>query len=175
MKKILAFGASNSVKSINKQLAIYTAKQLEEETIIADLNDFELPLYQSEWEQAHGIPENAKKFSVLIEHADAIVVSFAEHNGLPSAAFKNLFDWMSRIDSKVWKNKPMFLMATSPGARGGANVLQLFKEMSPRFAGKVIATFSLPSFYENFSDDNIPDPLLKAAFETQLNAFKNSL
>jgi NAD(P)H-dependent FMN reductase len=27
------------------------------------------------------------------------------------AAFKNIFDWMSRIDKNVWQNKPMLLMA----------------------------------------------------------------
>ena len=33
--------------------------------------------------------------------ADAGLVSFAEHNRTVTSAWKNLFDWMSRIDMKV--------------------------------------------------------------------------
>ena len=40
MSKILAFGASNSINSINKRLASYTAKMISpEESVIIDLND----------------------------------------------------------------------------------------------------------------------------------------
>ena len=46
MKKILALGASNSKNSINKTLAIYAAKQIENtEILVIDLNDFDIPLY----------------------------------------------------------------------------------------------------------------------------------
>ena len=46
MKKIIAFGGSNSKNSINKELAAYTANQINNvEVEVLDLNDFELPLY----------------------------------------------------------------------------------------------------------------------------------
>jgi len=153
---ILAIGGSNSRNSINKILASYAASQIENaEARIADLNDFELPLYSIDIEKASGIPENAAKFMELIKSADGIVLSLAEHNGAFSAAFKNIFDWMSRIDKNVWQNKPMLLMATSPGARGGANVIRTAKELLPHFGGNIVADFSLPSFYENFSPEGL--------------------
>ena len=153
---ILAIGGSNSRNSINKILASYAASLIENaEARLADLNDFELPLYSSDLEKSSGIPENAVSFLELIKSADGIVLSLAEHNGLFSAAFKNIFDWMSRIDKNVWQNKPMLLMATSPGSRGGANVLKTTKELLPHFGGNVIADFSLPSFYENFSPEGL--------------------
>jgi hypothetical protein len=44
----------------------------------------------------------------------------------------------------------MLLMATSPGARGGASVLEIAKNAFPRYGAILKATFSLPSFNDNF-------------------------
>ena len=41
-------------------------------------------------------------------------------------------------------------MATSPGARGGAAVLEIAKNAFPRFGAIITATYSLPSFNDNF-------------------------
>jgi chromate reductase len=176
MKKVIALGGSNSRKSINKTLATYAANQIENvEVITVNLNDFDLPLYGVDYETDHGIPENAIKLNNLVEAADGLVISLAEHNGSYSAAFKNAYDWMSRTDSKVWKNKPMLLMATSPGARGGATVLQSAKAGFPYMGGNIVADFSLPSFYDNFSDKGITNEELKTAFNQKIELFQNAL
>ncbi|HRA74159.1 MAG TPA: NADPH-dependent FMN reductase, partial [Flavobacterium sp.] len=39
---------------------------------------------------------------------------------------------------------------TSPGARGGASVLEIAKNALPRYGAIIKATFSLPSFNDNF-------------------------
>ena len=45
MKKIIAFGASSSKASINKQVAAYAANQLKNAMVeVLDLNDFEMPI-----------------------------------------------------------------------------------------------------------------------------------
>jgi NAD(P)H-dependent FMN reductase len=51
---------------------------------------------------------------------------------------------------KVFQNKPMILMATSPGARGGLSVLETAIHTAPFFKGEVKGSFSLPNFYDNF-------------------------
>jgi chromate reductase len=141
MKKIISLGGSNSKKSINKELAQYTANKIvNSETIVADLNEFELPLYSTDLENEKGIPDNAIKLNDLIEDADGIVISMAEHNGSYTAAFKNAIDWLSRINQKVWKDKPMFLMATSPGVRGGATVLNTANMAFPFFGYRAYST-----------------------------------
>lgn len=150
--KVLAFGASNSRTSINKSLATYAAQQIPNaEVEVLDLNDFELPLFSTDKEAELGQPELAKRFYDKIGEADAIIISFAEHNGSYTAAYKNLFDWTSRIDMKVFQNKPMALLATSPGPGGAANVLAAAKGSAPFFAADVKLDFSLPSFYDNFN------------------------
>lgn len=152
-KKILAFGASSSKKSINKQLATYAANLFENaEVEILDLNDFEMPIYSIDKENENGIPDFAQKFYDKIGIADLIVISFAEHNGAYSSAFKNIFDWISRINGKTFQQKPVLLLATSPGARGGISVLEIANNRFPNQAAVVKGSFSLPNFHDNFDD-----------------------
>ncbi|MEQ8927951.1 MAG: NAD(P)H-dependent oxidoreductase, partial [Fulvivirga sp.] len=106
MKKIIAIGASSSSKSINKTLAIYAASKVGDASVsVIDLKDYTLPLFSVDVEEEFGIPEGAHKFNKKIESADGLVISLAEHNGTYTAVFKNLIDWLSRIDMKVWKGK----------------------------------------------------------------------
>lgn len=176
MKKIIAFAGSNSKQSINKQLVEYTASFLTDFSInLLDLNDFDLPIYGIDLEKEQGIPENAHKFLNLIRNSDGIVLSLAEHNGSYTTAFKNLFDWMSRIESKTFFGKPMLLMATSPGGRGGASVLEAAVNRFPFHNADIVAKFSLPMFGDNFKDSKIANPELNNVLQEAVKALKNSL
>ncbi len=176
MNKIIAFAGSNSKTSINKQLAAYAASLLKDvEVTVLDLNDFELPLYGVDYEQSNGIPDNAHKFLEHIKASDGIVLSLAEHNGTYSTVFKNLFDWVSRIDSKLWSDKPMLLMATSPGARGGASALDIAKNRFPFMGSNIIETFILPSFNANFSDKKVTDNDLNSVLLEAVNKLQKEL
>ncbi|WP_250655995.1 NADPH-dependent FMN reductase [Alkalimarinus coralli] len=149
--KIIAFAASNHRKSINKQLVEYAAHLLNKADVeVLDLNDYELPLYSQDKEEELGHPKLAKDFLAKIGESDGIIISFAEHNGSYSVAYKNLFDWCSRIEPKVYQNKPMVLLSTSPGPRGGASVLATAVQSAPYFNGVVKASLSIPSFFDNF-------------------------
>jgi chromate reductase len=149
--KIIAFAGSPSKNSINKKLATYASSLFENaEVEVLDLNDFQMPLFSVDIEVEIGQHPLAKAFLEKIATADILVVSLAENNGNYSAAFKNLVDWCSRINGKLFQEKPMLLMATSPGARGGASVLEIAKNNFPRFTADIKAVFSLPSFNDNF-------------------------
>ena len=163
-KKILAFGASSSKKSINKQLATYAAFLFKDALVeILDLNDFEMPIYSIDKETATGIPQLARDFYNKIGAVDLLIISFAEHNGAYSAAFKNIFDWMSRINGKTFQEKEVLLLATSPGARGGSAVLEIANNRFPFQGATVKGSFSLPSFNDNFdSEIGITNDELKA-------------
>ena len=149
--KIITFAGSNSKNSINKKLATYVAHLFENATVqVLDLNDYALPVFGVDLEAEIGQPKLAKDFLDQLAMADVVVLSLAENNGTYSTAFKNIFDWASRQYKDVFQQKPMLLMATSPGGRGGASVLELAKENLPRYGANIKATFSLPSFNENF-------------------------
>jgi chromate reductase len=176
MKQIIAFAGSDSKTSINKQLAAYSASLVEgAEVTVLDLNDFELPVYSMNLELSDGIPDNAQKFLDTIKSSDGIVLSLAEHNGTYATVFKNLFDWMSRIDGKLWSDKPMLLMATSPGARGGATGLDIAKGRFGFMGGNIVGTFSLPSFGDNFSGGKVTNQELNNQLLEEVNQLSESL
>lgn len=150
--KILAIAGTNSETSINKQLVTYATTFFENaEVEIVDMNDFEMPIYKHQREVENGIPQQAADFAAKIDSADILLVSLSEHNGTYSTAFKNVFDWVSRIKGrKVWNETPMLLMATAPGARGGLGVLEAATKRFPLHGGNIVDTFTLPSFNDNF-------------------------
>jgi NAD(P)H-dependent FMN reductase len=179
-KKIIAFGASNSKQSINKQLAQYTASQFTGiETTILDLNNFELPVYSVDLEKESGIPANAIRFSQFIKESDAIIISLAKYNGLHTSAFKNLWDWLSRIPMEtamnIWDNKAMFLLSTSPSKRPTSNVMKISKELFPHFGANIIVDFHLPSFSHSFKEGQIIEPEQKQLFDTETLKFQTHL
>ena len=177
MSKILAFGASNSINSINKRHASFTAKMISPvESAILDLNDFEMPIYSKDSEKKDGIPDKALEFKKLMSETGGIVISLAEHNGNYTAAFKNIYDWISVVEKVVWNNKPLFLLAASEGSNGGNNVLQIAASRFSRQSNFEIPLFSLPNFSENFSDsEGIIDKVLTEEFEVQITNFKNQI
>ncbi len=148
---IIAFAASSSTTSINKKLVEYAASLLDNQDFeVLDLNDFELPIFSVDLEAKIGQPEAAQAFLNKIQSSSGILISFAEHNGSYSAAYKNLFDWCSRIEPKVYNEKPMVLLATSPGPGGAKSVLSQAVNSMPFFGGRVKASYSLPDFNNNF-------------------------
>lgn len=172
MKKILAIGGSNSKKSINTQMASYIASQVTDaEVTVLDWEEMVLPLYSVDLEAESGIPSNAMKFKEAISQADALVLSLAEYNGMITSALKNLWDWSSRIDQKIWQDKPMFLASTSPGGRGGIGALTGAKNIMPYFGGNVITDFSLPSFFDNFKEGVVSNTDKKEELEKKIQIF----
>lgn len=173
--KITAFAATNSTQSINLELVKIALLALQEHDIqILDLNDYEMPIYSPERNQ-EGIPDKALAFNQILKESDAFVIGLAEHNGTFSTAFKNIFDWGSRADKTLFQQKPMFLLSTSPGPRGGQFVMESAKTIFPFFGGNIKSHFSLPSFQANFKDGSIINETLQLEFEARINEFKSNL
>jgi chromate reductase len=172
--KIIAFGGSPSKNSINKKLATYAASLFEDaEVEVLDLSEYQIPMFNVDIEEEIGQHPLAQTFLDKIDTADILVVSLAENNGNYTAAFKNIFDWCTRINAKVFQNKPMLLMATSPGAGGGGNVLGIAKDAFPFYGGNIKATFSLPSFDVNFDLETgkVSNPELDQQLKKMVNNF----
>ncbi len=154
--KILAFAASTSSTSITRQLIDYAVRLIDcglvedAEVVTIDLNDYEMPIYSTDRQNEGGIPQAAQDFYDQIGAADAVLISFAEHNGFYTAAYKNIFDWASRIDMRVYQDKPAVLFSTSVGSGGGSNVLETAVMSGQFFGYDVAASLSIPSFNANF-------------------------
>ena len=180
---ILAFGASNSKSSINKALATHAAEVFHDEMMpncnieLIDLNDYEMPLYSIDYEQEHGVPEAAQKFLDKIAESDALIISYAEHNGHYTVAFKNVFDWASRLNGKVFQGKPKVALSASPGKGGASSVLSAAASSAVFFDAKLVGQLSVPNFGETFDTEagKLVDEDLAAELRSELQSLKDVL
>ena len=176
MKKIVTIGASTSRNSINKKLAEYAGDMLKNVSLIkVDLNDYEMPLFSIDIENEEGFSKATIALNEVFENADGFIISLAEHNGAYSVAFKNAFDWLSRINGKVWRNKPMLLLSTSPGGRGGQSVMELALSRFSHMGGNIVDSMTFPSFYDNFQNGEIVNGELKRDLVERLKKFEKGL
>ncbi len=159
--KILAFAASNSRTSLNRVLIDYATTRLQTkispgtEIETLDLNDYEMPIYSIDREHTDGIPAPAQDFYARIGAADAVLVSFAEHNGFVTAAWKNVFDWMSRIEMKLWQGKPVVMLAATPGRRAGASVLASQQMLAPHFGADLRGALGIGTWGKAWDADGL--------------------
>ncbi|MBQ0734107.1 NADPH-dependent FMN reductase [Aquimarina celericrescens] len=154
MKNILAFAGSNSSTSINDRLVKYVASEIKDHQVkVINLTSYEMPMY-SEDEEKNSFPGMAMALKQEISEVDALIISVNEHNGSWSAFFKNIVDWLSRLDRNFLEGKKVLLMSTAPGKRGGLSSLEYAKTVLPRFGAEITESFSFPSFYENFSSES---------------------
>lgn len=175
--KITAFAGSNSLNSINKELVKFTLKSFQVDDVkLLDLNDFEMPIYSIDRERI-GIPKEAEQFVKDIQESDALIIALAEHNGSFTVALRNIMDWASRYDRGFFANKPILLMATSPGRNGAKSVLKEGMETFPYFKGNVLETFSLPEFFKNFDMETgrMTNLGYKNRLDHTVDAFKNEV
>lgn len=152
MSQILAFAGSNSSKSINFSLLQLAIQNISKEQLeIMDLSTIDLPVYSIDIEKNEGFPPAVSQLFKHIQNSQGLIIAVNEHNGSISAFFKNILDWLSRVELKFLAEKKLLLLSTSPGGRGAMSALQQAENMTTHFGGQVIATFSLPAFQTNFS------------------------
>ncbi len=157
MKTIIALAGSNSSTSVNKQLLDWTTSQITSvEKQQVSLVDLELPMFSEDLEKAEGHPQAAKDMRAKISAADAFIIASPEHNGMMPAALKNLFDWLSRVsvegEKGIFNNKPVLLLSSSPGPRGGMTNLENMSKVMPFWGADIKGSYSLGRFYQEFEE-----------------------
>lgn len=177
MKNIIVIGASTSSSSINKALANYTASLLKNvELTKIDINALNgLPIFSEDYEKENPTPEAVIELNKLFKETDGFIISHAEHNGSFSAGYKNAIDWVSRQGGKIFNQKPVMILATSGGARGGSSVLGHAKDIYPHRGAIISGVFSLPSYDDNFKDGRLIDETLNKNLFEQLAIFEKNL
>ena len=125
--KILAFSGSIRNGSINQRLvtiAANYAQQTGAEVTIANLADYQMPLFCPDWENANGMPDEVIAFKELMKSHNGFLIASPEYNGSLTGILKNTIDWMSRPYSDdprmaCFNGKIAGIMAASPGGLGG--------------------------------------------------------
>lgn len=135
--RLLAFSGSTRKESLNSQVlqvAIAGAESVKGCTVtLINLNDYPMPLYNGDDEQASGMPESAQKLLRLFEEHDGLLLASPEYNGFFTPLIKNTFDWMTRAEPdgkvglRVFKRYPVALVSSSPGLMGGLRSLMMVR------------------------------------------------
>lgn len=170
--KILSFAGSNSSQSINHQLLTYVQSLNEESIELVRLNDYEIPMYGIDLEQA-GWPAGLEKLNEAMGSADAFIISVAEHNGNVTASFKSTIDWLSRINRRFLENKKILVLSTSPGGGGAANALAITQKTLPFFGGEVVDAIAVPKFQEVVQDGKVIDESIQKQIAEGLGKLMN--
>ncbi len=166
--KLMLMAASLRKGSVNKKLIQVVQDELGKLNIAADLkafNDYPLPIYDGDVEAA-GFPAPTLEFIKDMEACDGVVFSVPEYNYAMPGSFKNLFDWVSRVQPMPWTGKKILLMSASPALPGGIRGLWQMRVPFEGCGAFVYPDmFALGSAYSAFT---LEGRLIDQATETRL-------
>lgn len=126
--RILAFAGSARRASLNRKflaVAVQAAREAGGEVTLLDLNEYALPLYHGDLEEADGLPASAAKLIAMMAGHDALLVASPEYNTTLTPLLKNTIDWCTRGDGNPFGGKVAAVISASPGASGGLRSLQM--------------------------------------------------
>jgi chromate reductase, NAD(P)H dehydrogenase (quinone) len=130
--RVLAFSGSARRESFNRKFlafAVQAARDEGAEVTLIDLNEFVLPLFHGDLEEAQGMPDNATKLVGLVTGHHALLIASPEYNSMFTPLLKNTLDWCSRADDNPFEGKVAAVMSASPGIHGGVRSLQLAQQL----------------------------------------------
>jgi chromate reductase, NAD(P)H dehydrogenase (quinone) len=154
--RILAFSGSARRDSLNRKLLAVAVKAVEAAggaVTLVDLNEFVLPLYHGDLEEAEGMPANATKLLGLMQSHHGLLIASPEYNSFITPLLKNTIDWLSRADDDPFEGKVAAVVSASPGALGGSRSLQHARHLLLHLGCQVVpAQCILPKAHEAFDE-----------------------
>ncbi len=139
--RILAFSASARRESLNRKflaIAVQATRDAGAEVTLLDLNDYVLPLYHGDLEDAEGLPANAVKLIELITQHQGLLIASPEYNSMITPLLKNTIDWCTRGDDNPFEGKVAAILSASPGPFGGVRSLQLAQQLLLKLGAHVV-------------------------------------
>lgn len=166
--RVLALAGSLRRASWNRKLVAAAARHVRAagvEVTEVELRDFELPVYDQDHEDLHGLPEGARRLKALFREHEGLLLGCPEYNSSITAALKNALDWVSRpVDGEpplaCFDGKLALLLAASPGALGGLRGLTTVRSILSNVKVLVLpGQFALSKAHEAFAPDGrLVDP-----------------
>lgn len=126
--QLLFLAGSTRAQSVNKKLAKAAEKAASELGLsgtFVDLADFQLPLFDGDFEASEGVPEAAYRLKEVFCAHQGIFLACPEYNASITPLLKNALDWVTRArdegeDPKAMFSKKLFALgAATPGGTGG--------------------------------------------------------
>jgi NAD(P)H-dependent FMN reductase len=121
MLELIGLSGSLRRNSFNSALLRAAADLMPEGSTLSIESIREIPLYDGDVEEEHGVPAAVTRLKEAIVAADGLLLVTPEYNNSIPGVFKNAIDWLSRPASdarRVFGGKPVALMGASPGAFG---------------------------------------------------------
>jgi|SRR5690625_76113 len=178
MEKILAIVGSTNPNSVNKKLVNYITGFFEDSDVkLQDWTHFDVPVYTYELEKERGFPVDIRIFKNTLDQYEALILAVTEHNMSIPGFLKNIFDWLSQMDSKFLNGKKVLLMSTSEDEKGSIHALEYMKKLLPSFGAEVIESFSLPYFSKNYDEqeNTLKDQILLLGLKEVLTHFEQRI
>jgi chromate reductase len=99
----------------------------------------EVPLYNEDVKQV-GFPPAVNDLRAAVRAADGVILATPEYNHSYSGVIKNAVDWISRPPDQPFQDKPLAIMAASPGFTGGVRGATHLKQCLGYLDAKLLAT-----------------------------------
>ncbi|MEU8828476.1 NAD(P)H-dependent oxidoreductase [Streptomyces sp. NPDC048636] len=174
--RLLVIGAALRQGSTNIRLASLVARLINDTGATADLaplHEFDMPLYNGDVEEAHGLPPGAVALRDRLAASDGFVISSPEYNASVPGVLKNAIDWVSRVRPQPFKTKHALLVSASPSMAGGNRGLWVLRVPLEHLGTRVYPDmFSLPKAYEAFAENgDLADPGLQKRLSDTVSGF----
>ncbi len=140
--KLAIFSGSTRDGSINRKLERALLPMLKEagfDVTALSLADYDMPIYNGDWEEKNGAPQAAKDLGKKLAAQDAVIVVTPEYNGSLPPVLKNTIDWMTRIDDMSQYHNPVWAIAAcTPGPMSGIMVMRQVHYILTRLGTEVL-------------------------------------
>ena len=83
----------------------------------------DIPLYDGDLEEEHGVPPAVRRLKDRIAEADGVLIVTPEYNASMPGVLKNAIDWLSRPGAdipRVVRGRPVAVIGATPGPGGTA-------------------------------------------------------
>lgn len=171
-KKIALIVGSNRKESINRKMAHAMARMGQPSWHFEEIRIDDLPMYNADLESDR--PQAVKRFTAEVATCQAALIVMPEHNRSLPAVLKNAIDWGSKpMDANIWRDKPIAISGTSPGAIGTAVGQQHLRQILGILGATVMGGEAYVSFKPGLVDDEfrITDDTTAAFLKSYMDRF----
>ncbi|HEY4140507.1 MAG TPA: NAD(P)H-dependent oxidoreductase [Pseudolabrys sp.] len=145
--KILVLPGSIRSGSHNVRLAALAAKELtllDADVTRISLQDYPLPIFDTDLENRAGPPESAVKLKQMIMAHQGVFIASPEYSASVTPLLKNALDWVSRVRERgdpayaAYKGRVFAIASASPTPTGGLRSLMALRQILELGCGALV-------------------------------------
>jgi chromate reductase, NAD(P)H dehydrogenase (quinone) len=131
-----------------------------------------IPMYNFDVQRRTGIPAPVDDLGAAIAAADGVLICSPEYNWSIPGGLKNAIDWISRLQSQPFANKPVALQSASTSLLGGSR-MQYHLRQTLASIGAFI--FGRPEVFVNFAEQKFDAETLELKDQGTIDLVRQQL